>query len=90
MKEIYTTEESYLASLDTVIDDYLKPVKTKSVFTDKEVRHVFSNIEQIRDLSRELFNAIRQQLVNWSDQSTIGDVFLRNVRSFTYSTCALD
>lgn len=78
-KEIYTTEESYLASLDIVLKDYLLPAKTKGVFNDKEIRTIFSNIEQIRDLSRELFTAIRQQMLNWTDQCMVGDIFTRNM-----------
>lgn len=60
--------------------DYLLPAKTKGVFNDKEIRTIFSNIEQIRDLSRELFTAIRQQMLNWTDQCMVGDIFTRNVR----------
>jgi hypothetical protein len=56
------------------------PAKTKGVFNDKEIRTIFSNIEQIRDLSRELFTAIRQQMLNWTDQCMVGDIFTRNVR----------
>ncbi len=56
------------------------PSKTKGVFNDKEIRTIFSNIEQIRDLSRELFTAIRQQMLNWTDQCMVGDIFTRNVQ----------
>jgi hypothetical protein len=56
------------------------PARTKGVFNDKEIRTIFSNIEQIRDLSRELFTAIRQQMLSWTDQCVVGDIFTRNVR----------
>ncbi|KAF2069888.1 hypothetical protein CYY_008798 [Polysphondylium violaceum] len=67
IKEIISTELDYINDLDTIINVFCKPIK--EFISNEESANIFSNIEQILSVSRELYEKL-------TDSSfTIGQIF---------------
>lgn len=55
MKEILATEETYVESLQGVVDIYIKPAQEKHIFSPDEMRIMFSKIESVLSLHSQVF-----------------------------------
>lgn len=79
VKEIFTTEQSYVASLVTLCQKVITPLNTEkklqSLFTAEEKKSIFQNVETIHDLNKKFLADIEERLHNWNDKQVVGDVF---------------
>lgn len=58
---------------------YLEPNKEKKAFTPEEIRKIFANIQSIRKMSTDMLEGLRNIMDNWTNETTIGDLFIRMV-----------
>jgi hypothetical protein len=83
VQEIYSTEMSYLGTLQLVKDNFLDPLRDLSSGKDallsaEDVRNIFSDIEVILNYSISLAEDLKQRLVGWNNSSSkLGDIFIR-------------
>lgn len=75
MKEILSTEETYVCQLEELEHLIISPLRT--VLSDEQISSLFQNVGQIRGLHHELFAALSDRVAKWSVHQTIGDVFLK-------------
>ena len=89
MEEIVETERAYVASLVTLINSYVMPLKypvqwgglrkssvlDTTVLTDEESRSVFGNIEEITGLNKMFLSQLEAKDLD-NASTTLGDVFL--------------
>ena len=79
--EIFATEKSYVASLQLLLDAFVKPLReaTGAMFggpcSDSEINLMFGGIESIVTLNEKLLKDIGEVVLNWSDVATVGPVF---------------
>jgi len=73
--EIISTEETYVESIHSLVQNYLKPLKELTILSEKEIHFIFSNIEIINNLNTELL----KQLVDRKSNSS-GDEPMFNRR----------
>jgi len=80
VNEILTTEDSYVFSLATVVQQIIVPLKKqaaqKNVLTSTEIEDVFNNIEELLQHHLRFLHIIKTRIANWDNDSTIGDIFL--------------
>lgn len=76
--EITETENSYVDSLNTLVEKFLSPLEAKvdEILTAKHVRQIFSNIRAILDVNTRFANAINERTKEWNDSKSIGDIFI--------------
>lgn len=78
-RELFTTEENYVRSLNETISIWKLPMKAKSIVTDAELNVVFSNIDSLLQVNTVLLHEVKVRIENWNDMTTkIGDVFVKN------------
>lgn len=76
LTEIYTTEQSYCSSLDLLCSTYYTAFKSicnepkRAILDSYECDIVFSNIEQIRDTSRQLLADLQLMCLQRIDRTT--------------------
>jgi hypothetical protein len=63
VKELYDTELSYLSGLELCYKEYFLPIG-KILATEEEVLQIFSNMEQILQLNKQLFGDIQKELIS--------------------------
>src|SRR3989338_7427763 len=64
LKEIYTSEKSYVDSLNELVLKCYRPIKDqKGLFSSQEVKLLFSNIEVVRNVNLELLSSIEKLYV---------------------------
>ena len=51
----------------------------KNTLTEKEIEGVFLNLEELVGFHAEFLEKLRERLTTWDNESTIGDIFLKNV-----------
>jgi hypothetical protein len=69
--ELLSTEETYVTTLQLILDSYLTPLKQKFQFNSH-----FYTIELLLGVNKELLSALRLRLSNWTFESQIGDAVL--------------
>eukprot|EP01088_Endostelium_zonatum_P019435 TRINITY_DN6708_c0_g1_i1.p1 TRINITY_DN6708_c0_g1~~TRINITY_DN6708_c0_g1_i1.p1 ORF type:complete len:703 (-),score=192.48 TRINITY_DN6708_c0_g1_i1:79-2187(-) len=86
-KEILSTETSYVKSLETLIEVWLRPLQPdpkqldakspeSKLLTHDQIRGIFSDIEIIHRLNSELLDKIKSRVEAWSKMSRLGDIFV--------------
>jgi RhoGEF domain/Phorbol esters/diacylglycerol binding domain (C1 domain) len=72
-EELLTTEESYVAGLNTFIREYLPPLRDVGIPSSdmKEMARVFSMMETLASLHGTMLDQLRQRMANWQG---LGDV----------------
>lgn len=87
-KEILSTEQSYVTSLMVLREAYITPIKN-SVGTKDEILNaeqaniLFSNIDDIFKVNKELLKSLRQRMTDWDVAKTkIGDIFVNFVKNY--------
>ncbi|KAF2073224.1 hypothetical protein CYY_005451 [Polysphondylium violaceum] len=75
VKEIFTTETTYVNSLKTAIDAFLYPLRTNMIVPLEELNIIFSNIEVLASFNQGFLDKLAEKVNNWSINQSIGDVF---------------
>jgi len=80
VNEIYMTEKSYVHVLDTICDEFLKPLEDANkagqpILRENEIKTVFSCIEVIRNYNRFFLEGLEPRVDNWEENQQIGDIF---------------
>jgi len=106
VRELLSTERTYVSQLEAMIEVYMKPlmqlaetppdvaqarsnerlsvkglnlnslIGSKGVkITPEDIKTMFSNVEQLLPINRELLNQLESRVKNWSDKQKIGDIF---------------
>eukprot|EP01101_Sappina_pedata_P002276 TRINITY_DN12522_c0_g1_i1.p1 TRINITY_DN12522_c0_g1~~TRINITY_DN12522_c0_g1_i1.p1 ORF type:complete len:812 (-),score=303.15 TRINITY_DN12522_c0_g1_i1:14-2449(-) len=84
-KEILSTEQVYVKSLQTCIKVYLKPLeeeatKTKALLSRDDIKVIFSDLETIEGVNKNLLADLEERILKWNTRTCLGDVFLKFVR----------
>ncbi|KAI8833753.1 hypothetical protein BC829DRAFT_407635 [Chytridium lagenaria] len=76
--EILSTEKDYVDDLNIIIDVYIKPLKKTKLIRPKDMSVVFSNIEAIAPVNRELLKSFetRQSESPNNVVEQVGDIFI--------------
>lgn len=83
VKEIALTEESYVRSLETILEVYSKPLtkmseESEMILTSSEIQKVFNNVQVLFTFNSYFLNNLRQREEAFDARTTrIGDVFLQ-------------
>jgi len=80
--ELYSTEKSYVYSLNLVIQKFLMPLysaasQSQMVIKPEQMRSIFSNIEMIYNYNTLLLDGLENRISRWSNVQLIGDIFLK-------------
>ncbi|KAH3744649.1 Guanine exchange factor for Rac 30 [Pelomyxa schiedti] len=77
MKEVMSTENTYVNSLETCLKHYRKPLLDGSMMAFSDVEFVFGNMEEITKLGRAFLATLNATFENWAPESTVSDIFSR-------------
>ena len=58
----------------------MTPNQEKKLLSKKSMEIIFSNIEQIRYINKDVLEALDRELSNWTPRTTIGNIILDMVR----------
>ncbi|XP_028413190.1 uncharacterized protein LOC114536033 isoform X2 [Dendronephthya gigantea] len=76
-EEILSTEVSYCTGLELLVENFIQPMKIYGILSIEEIDTIFSNIESLAGISREMVSKLKVCLENWDvETSLIGDVLL--------------
>uniref|UniRef100_A0A182PC61 DH domain-containing protein n=1 Tax=Anopheles epiroticus TaxID=199890 RepID=A0A182PC61_9DIPT len=93
IREIRTSEESYLRQLDLLLEYFVTPLRTNGFLTEKVHNQIFGQLDTIHNLSHELLKKLDDDLDNVVKAFTnLGPFFkLYSVYAFDYrnSLCTL-
>mmetsp|Transcript_11239 Transcript_11239/g.45709 ORF Transcript_11239/g.45709 Transcript_11239/m.45709 type:complete len:517 (+) Transcript_11239:76-1626(+) len=79
IKELYTSEQTYVSNLKLMMDGYITPLKypkKHGIINAKVASGIFSNIESIYTFHQVFMNDIENRVKNWGSQQLVGDIFL--------------
>eukprot|EP01104_Vermistella_antarctica_P018806 TRINITY_DN7112_c0_g1_i1.p1 TRINITY_DN7112_c0_g1~~TRINITY_DN7112_c0_g1_i1.p1 ORF type:complete len:957 (+),score=273.78 TRINITY_DN7112_c0_g1_i1:97-2967(+) len=80
MREIFLSEKSYVKTLNTLVDECISETEPggrfAKTFNDSETRIIFGNASTIRKLNVGFLGDLGRRLDEWTEDITIGDVFL--------------
>jgi len=81
LREIYTSELSYVASMQLLNNFYVVPMQVeamvKKTFSEKDVAAIFSSVNTILDVSKGLVAELEARLDKWPSVQLFGDIFIR-------------
>ncbi|KAG2185648.1 hypothetical protein INT44_002441 [Umbelopsis vinacea] len=86
--EFVYSEEDYNKDLNVLHEFFVEPLKTSSIIDankrDTFIREVFSNYQEIRQISTDLYKDLRDRQRKYDRERVpeIGDVFLKHLPSF--------
>ncbi|XP_046854745.1 uncharacterized protein LOC124447793 isoform X2 [Xenia sp. Carnegie-2017] len=81
-QEILSTEISYCNGLDSLVKNFIHPMKLYGVLSVEEIDIIFSNIESLAGISKEMVAKLEKRMSEWNVETTIiGDIF---VEMFSY------
>ncbi|XP_066578626.1 active breakpoint cluster region-related protein isoform X2 [Amia ocellicauda] len=83
LRSILASEELYLTELETLLTP-MKALKatactSQPVLSNQEIRTVFYQVPELRDLHRDFYNSLRERLGPGELQTPVGDVFQKMV-----------
>ncbi|PRP74427.1 hypothetical protein PROFUN_06556 [Planoprotostelium fungivorum] len=78
VREMYTSEATYHAQLQSLVTGYIQPAKAEKVFTDFECKDIFSNVEILKKVSEDILKGLREPLDDWSPTQKVAYV-LKNM-----------
>jgi len=78
-KEILETEKIYVRNLETIVQDYLKPLKVINppLLSPKSISIIFGHIEDLLIVNRELLTSIEDRMKTWYTDKRMGDIFAK-------------
>eukprot|EP01091_Cochliopodium_minus_P011485 TRINITY_DN3264_c0_g1_i1.p1 TRINITY_DN3264_c0_g1~~TRINITY_DN3264_c0_g1_i1.p1 ORF type:complete len:204 (+),score=43.30 TRINITY_DN3264_c0_g1_i1:559-1170(+) len=82
-KEILSTEESYLETLQLLVQVFIVPLKNdiqpkkklNGIVDNSDIKKCFSEIETLLGYSLSLRNDLKNKIANWTHNSTMGEIF---------------
>ncbi|PRP81219.1 hypothetical protein PROFUN_02053 [Planoprotostelium fungivorum] len=74
--EILDTENSYITSLNVMIEKYLNPLRTNLKFAKEPYLDIFGNVEDIYKTNQVLFESLKVKTADWQEDTQIGDSFI--------------
>ncbi|XP_028516449.1 uncharacterized protein LOC110244411 [Exaiptasia diaphana] len=76
-EELLTSEMSYFSGINILISNYLRPIKDLCLIPKDDIHRIFSNIETLASISKEMVSKLQQRLAKWDPEKTeIGDALL--------------
>ncbi|XP_028402381.1 uncharacterized protein LOC114525321 isoform X2 [Dendronephthya gigantea] len=72
--ELFTTERTYVRGLETMIELFKKPML--SGMDEKDVEKVFSNIDDIYAVNKDLLFLLWEKIKHWSNEQCIAQMFI--------------
>ncbi|XP_048575311.1 uncharacterized protein LOC5520664 isoform X3 [Nematostella vectensis] len=76
-EELLTSEMSYFSGLNMLISNYLSPLRESHIISDDDIKRIFSNVESLAFISKEMVSKLQSRLAKWDVNTTIiGDVLL--------------
>lgn len=86
MKEIVETEQRYVKSLEICFNVFYVPLKQKKLLKDVEIQLIFSSaIEFIFTFHQNFLGLLEDRMKEeWTKDTCIADIFVKNVRAFVY------
>ncbi|KAL6062833.1 putative Cell division control protein CDC24 [Balamuthia mandrillaris] len=91
-REIVTTEESYVQSLDLAINVFFEPLlhslsnDRSPILSESEVTAIFSTIKDIFALHSSFLSKLNERYSDWTEKTKLADIFLAQVDSFKVYT----
>lgn len=79
IKELLSTEVTYVENLNIVVKVFIQPLKKDSILTQEELNKIFSNIETILNFNACMLVRLEERISNWSVHQCLGDIFLELV-----------
>eukprot|EP01126_Amoeba_proteus_P046724 TRINITY_DN5294_c0_g1_i6.p1 TRINITY_DN5294_c0_g1~~TRINITY_DN5294_c0_g1_i6.p1 ORF type:complete len:1404 (+),score=405.48 TRINITY_DN5294_c0_g1_i6:901-5112(+) len=79
VQEVHTTECTYVESLQSLLDYFVKPLSMLGWTTPEEIQSIFGNVQEVYESNSRLLSEINDAVGNWTVFSTIGNVFVRNI-----------
>jgi len=78
IKELVSTEESYVQSLRLLMNNYFKVVKQNTaLLSEKKAKVMFSNMEQILSINETVLTELQTALGKWPSKNELGETFSR-------------
>jgi hypothetical protein len=76
-KEILSSEQSYVTSLQRLFDVWINPLE-KKYLSEEDSRLLFSNIAIIKQFNENLLKQLQERMKSWNDETTlIGDILVQ-------------
>ncbi|XP_006890406.1 PREDICTED: protein ECT2 isoform X2 [Elephantulus edwardii] len=81
-KELYQTESNYVNILATIIQLFQIPLEEEGqrggpILAPEEIKTIFGSIPDIFDVHIKIKDDLEDLIVNWNENKSIGDVFLK-------------
>ncbi|KAL7746222.1 Rho guanine nucleotide exchange factor 3 [Sorochytrium milnesiophthora] len=81
--ELIVTERDYIRDLELICETFLEPIRSRALLTTKQTATLFSNIEQLIPINKELLRSLEQRrLEGRCVVNDIGDIFLQLAQYF--------
>eukprot|EP00164_Ancoracysta_twista_P002547 GFYU01003395.1.p1 GENE.GFYU01003395.1~~GFYU01003395.1.p1 ORF type:complete len:894 (-),score=225.73 GFYU01003395.1:190-2871(-) len=77
--EIISSEESYVKGLRTICDIYLKTIRESGVVSPEDIRHIFSDVEVIRNYHEMFLAELKAEFEEHWPTLRLSEIFLRIV-----------
>jgi len=74
--ELVTTERIYNRHLNVIVDSWMVRLRASGFFGPSDISQIFSNVEQIRNLNRELMTSLDELVDLPPEQQNVGERFL--------------
>ena len=76
--EILSTERTYVAGLSTLLDSYLKPLRSQNIISAASIRRIFSDIEVLYGFNCQFLTNLETRMKDWqAHNQKLGDIFLK-------------
>jgi hypothetical protein len=65
MKEIHSTELTYVFNLKTLITEYKTPLMKMKIISDNEAATIFGNVDMIYNINQQILNSVHAEFMKW-------------------------
>eukprot|EP01130_Rhizamoeba_saxonica_P003584 TRINITY_DN1498_c0_g1_i7.p1 TRINITY_DN1498_c0_g1~~TRINITY_DN1498_c0_g1_i7.p1 ORF type:complete len:765 (-),score=166.22 TRINITY_DN1498_c0_g1_i7:316-2610(-) len=89
-KDILVTERTYFQSLVSLYETFVKPLKIRTRgekirLNDKNIRKIFMNIEEIKEISKNMWKDLEYTARRWPQEvPLIGNIFMKYAESLLH------
>lgn len=80
--ELLDTERSYIHSLQTLCDVFLRPAKEKKVLPTDFALENLRNVESILSVNQEFLSELEERMENWHPHQILSDIFIKYLPRF--------
>jgi len=74
--EILSSEKTYVENMQVFINVFMLPLQERDVISTSAINSIFSNIEAIVKVNKELLSTLEKRMDSWGPTQRIGDVML--------------